>query len=422
MPLHFVIIVVMLFGFSDVMASLNLGAISGAPLEWAAIGYAAVILLIITGMSRHMLSRSKWYLITCVYYGAIASFAAVKTHYAIVDVSYLLIPILLSIIAFRAIRSEGDALKVCKFIFLSGFISPLIFLVSYLTGSIRIMEGMGFYSAVGMRSASLVSLVVGVFAAGYVIGGSKGNAIRYRRLAVASLIVSLAVILITLSRTALLAVIVCFLFIMIFAASGRQRLLILPLTGIVLAVALSYGPLRDRVMPPQDTTIVDAAQRGDFTSGRALIWETTFVDYLQSPWLGRGTGNAKVFVETHFPTSAGLPHNEYLRLLYDGGLVGLCLIMAALASSYFRAFRLWKKARHRHALDAGVHLGTCLATLALGISAFFENIFLYIFVMGYLFIFFAMSEKLARLSSGHNLESAVIGLLLHDHHQPRGTS
>jgi hypothetical protein len=58
-------------------------------------------------------------------------------------------------------------------------------------------------------------------------------------------------------------------------------------------------------------------------SGRDVIWQRYYEDFLISPAFGRGFGAG-------FVTMGKLPHNEYLHLLVIGGWVGFALCMTAI--------------------------------------------------------------------------------------------
>jgi O-antigen ligase len=69
------------------------------------------------------------------------------------------------------------------------------------------------------------------------------------------------------------------------------------------------------------------------TSGRSQIWDVEFAAWQKNPVFGRGMGAGAVILldnSWHNLVAARATHNEYLRLLLDGGIVGLI--------SYFLGF------------------------------------------------------------------------------------
>ena len=71
-------------------------------------------------------------------------------------------------------------------------------------------------------------------------------------------------------------------------------------------------------------------------SGRRAIWADYLDEFLRSPWLGRGLGAGQEGV-----LNRGFPHNEYLRLLVEGGLIVAALFLVAVVLWAWRVhFRL----------------------------------------------------------------------------------
>jgi len=70
-------------------------------------------------------------------------------------------------------------------------------------------------------------------------------------------------------------------------------------------------------------------------SGREAVWGIVYVDYLShSPWLGQGPGTSEAFLRDYDPFGSGVPHNEYLRLLHDTGLIGVSLFLIGLGGLF----------------------------------------------------------------------------------------
>jgi O-antigen ligase len=80
--------------------------------------------------------------------------------------------------------------------------------------------------------------------------------------------------------------------------------------------------------------------KDDLTAGRVHGWVQLAPEVLDSPWLGRGLGS------TQWSTAvaagkykANHPHNIYLEILMDTGIIGLCA-MAWLHARHLRRFKL----------------------------------------------------------------------------------
>ena len=94
-------------------------------------------------------------------------------------------------------------------------------------------------------------------------------------------------------------------------------------------------------------------------NGRERLWRGYFDEFLASPLFGRGLGAAE------HGTYHELPHNAYLRLLVDGGLVGAAL--------YGIAVLLWAW-RVLEVVRRGERAFVWALLLALGAYAFTENV------------------------------------------------
>jgi O-antigen ligase len=66
--------------------------------------------------------------------------------------------------------------------------------------------------------------------------------------------------------------------------------------------------------------------------GREVFWAVILKAFTTSPIYGLGLGSSTAIIQATFPREAGLvPHNEYLRLLADLGVVGTVLFFVAIA-------------------------------------------------------------------------------------------
>lgn len=97
-------------------------------------------------------------------------------------------------------------------------------------------------------------------------------------------------------------------------------------------LAMSWDTLIARTF--QDTGALN-------TSGRDAIWHTMWAGIEVNPWFGRGLGTGSIILldadDWRFRTRAA--HNEYLRLLADGGWVGLGVFIAGMAALMGRALK-----------------------------------------------------------------------------------
>lgn len=113
----------------------------------------------------------------------------------------------------------------------------------------------------------------------------------------------------------------CVVYVLLSPAIGARAALVglLAITGaggLLLVIDLQL-PIQALVHDPE--RLLDL-------SGRGHIWLGYLDDFRAAPLFGRGLGASEHAVYQ------GLPHNEYLRLLVDGGLVGALVYATALLS------------------------------------------------------------------------------------------
>lgn len=109
------------------------------------------------------------------------------------------------------------------------------------------------------------------------------------------------------------------------------------------------------------------------------MWETTLDSYRTAPWFGKGAGSVEELIERHYP-GLGHPHNDYLRILHDAGLVGFLLWVGGFLALIWKTWRGWLVAAPGD--PAGrVHLAAGLALVAVALGMLTDNVIVYIFVM-----------------------------------------
>lgn len=206
--------------------------------------------------------------------------------------------------------------------------------------------------------------------------------------------------LLTLSRATVLVM----LGMLVLSAWGRPvrwmagMALVVALGG---ALALQYEPFRERVVGEGGAGSAGALSPsvsiegqgeeaqlvvgGVSMSGRGLIWLRTFRHAAQAPWIGHGTGSSVHFLATEVNVGVIHPHNEYLRVFHDLGLVGLTVLLAAAWLILRRVLRVHRGATtpegKEWALAAGLAFAGFLGSMVfdntlLYPSAFTQNVFL----------------------------------------------
>jgi O-antigen ligase len=199
-------------------------------------------------------------------------------------------------------------------------------------------------------------------------------------------------ILLSLSRIAFFSalVIMCLTWFSPRSAGSWLRFL-----GVLLAtIAIGYlaiqdiGPLHSRFYTGDVQSIGGGLAVN--LEGRSQIWATTWDSYLTSPWFGHGVGSADNLITRVYGGSVGHPHNDYLRILHDYGLVGLVMWVIGFVWLLRRTWRAWHRGPRGGAHDEPdrvsarerrVHAASCLALVGLALSMITDNPLDYLFVL-----------------------------------------
>jgi O-antigen ligase len=227
---------------------------------------------------------------------------------------------------------------------------------------------------IGSRSTALVALLPLSWHLAHrsVARGARGKAAVW-----------LSAIVLSLSRAAIAVGIVYVLLITLSRRRSRAGLFrgrfsrIVTILCVVTALVTFVRPLRDRVFTGDLGWQVGSV--GINVSGRASMWATVIDSAQRHPLIGQGLGTSQLAIADAF--ELGHPHNDYLRLWHDLGVVGLLLFVASLVRWLGRVFADWRAAaRDRHPL-APLKLSATLALLGLLLAAITDNAIIYPFVM-----------------------------------------
>ena len=236
--------------------------------------------------------------------------------------------------------------------------------VSVCLGLVQIFAG----RLVGPRSFALFALVPLSWNLAFARNGSR------RHMAIAAIL--LICIGATLSRAALATglILACISLLDLRTPSrvARFAAAAILVVGVAYWAATSYTPLKDRFQQGDVQTVGGVPVN---VSGREQLWSYTWDGFLNRPIFGHGLGESERAIEAAF--AQGHPHNDYLRILYDLGLVGLALWMLAYWQLFSRVL-----ANRRRMPDREVHVAALLVLIAVALSMVTDNEIVYSFVMG----------------------------------------
>lgn len=253
--------------------------------------------------------------------------------------------------------------------------------------------GLGARGIVGPRSFALEALLVMCMAVPY--ARSSHRALRWLPIALLVLIAA------SLSRTAMVVALLLVAVRVAYTRRGFKPSRTAVLIGMGVA-ALCWAVLRIPVLNERFTGGDQGFRAGGLTislQGRGNIWGTVLDGYQDSPLIGHGPGSVRTLISSRLP---GLtePHNEFLRVLYDTGWIGVGLLVWALVA-LLRA--VWKRARFSSGPEsAAPHVGALLALLTFIAVCMTDNALIYSFVMAPLAVIVgtSLSQPLQRAHPG----------------------
>jgi len=257
----------------------------------------------------------------------------------------------------------------------------------------------GFISIFGRRSLALYMMIMLVWG---LAQWRYGENLKKKRIGFYISVATLTVILTTLSRTTSVVALLCLVPLRFVKVTSRSLLSIFagPVLGIILlGCVLLWSPVRERFLGEgsrlDDVRDVSSAYADLNTSGRNEMWAGTFMSALESPIFGHGTGTASAVVELLVP---GLehPHNDYLRVFHDQGLVGLLLFLWAWGERILRHWRKWKSSSCVPPLVMKYRMTGFLLAVSVSLSFVTDNLMLYEFILMPSYLVFAMSDFIER--------------------------
>ena len=221
-------------------------------------------------------------------------------------------PLLVAAISSMFVRCEDDLRKLLRAFLWS--LVPLTMIV--LATRLGVLENDGTGNRDAALSAALVGCVFLACAATSPLSGYAGW------------IGCIGLILLSSSRMAAVALVVVMVFHPIYKTL-RRRLLALA-AMIACATAVFYSPVfQERTFYEGRGSIGDLARDDAVdTAGRSAAWPLIWDEAWKRPLLGAGVGSSRAFVSSIWP-DVSHPHNDYLRVGFECGLLGLAIYLAA---------------------------------------------------------------------------------------------
>jgi O-antigen ligase len=258
-------------------------------------------------------------------------------------------------------------------------------------------DGLAAYG-IGTRTFALFILIA---LAWFVAGWRTGSRTSFW---VAILIVALLGI--SLSRTALVIALALFPLsqVRLSSVAGWFKMIFSGIGALVLLYAAIWNiePLRRRFFEG-DTSLELFGLRIN-TEGRMKAWEVIIDSFQEAPWMGKGVGSSQAVIDIYFPW-LNHPHNDYLRILHDYGMIGMVFWAAGYIMLLVVTWRAWERSHKRDGSSGRIHLAAFLALIAVALAMITDNVIVYIFVMAPLGIL--VGASLATMKESPACESST---------------
>jgi O-antigen ligase len=346
--------------------------VSLSGIRWIWVASIAVAVLTVNWRRVEWRGPFSWLLIFSAW--VVLRWFATPTGVGLRDVLFYALPVLLALYTRLVLTANGGPSieRISKVLLCTAVIPPVAYAVLIPAGLVTFQD-FGPEGLIDPRTiCEYLLIVLAVAASWWQYGPNK----RIRGYGFATCILCLATSVLTLSRAPTIVGIVMLM--VARTKSGQVRKL---LFSMVTAASLTAGLLwlvpafRSRFSGTEGTL------SGDFpyvnTEGRAFFWAVTADNAIQKPVLGWGPGNARLLLGAAIPDSdyeEYHPHNEYLQVFNDLGLIGLVLMLLGwvpLVRVHWRRWRCYDMLGE--SIAAQWHMAAALALLVVLLNSLVGN-------------------------------------------------
>lgn len=397
--LYFVILTSALAGLFRTFESLNFGTTSFTVSGFKWILIAGIILLVLIGnIQRAKLPRHFLPLVLFVFWVIIRWFSSSLNPNGLKDIVWYGLPILIGMytLLIFSISKKPLVENIEKVFSYSVFIPLVMYIILIFSGDVYITKygPRGIVVPRAVADYLLVVLALNLAHWRYAINETH----RYRAACVSLL--ALGIIVFSLSR---MATAIALLLFVIFKINPFKlwKVLLSGLLVVILSasVLLGISSFRARLFRSPPSNLAEA-QEYLITSGRNKIWPATFNHALEKPVWGWGPGSARPLVAGSI-LGKGVkewhPHNEYLQVFHDTGIIGLTLLLVAWLLLFVRYWKKWRLAHiSRDVQRATWNMAVFLCILTVLINAIVDNTLHYPFIVAPVFIIIGCADFLNR--------------------------
>jgi len=203
----------------------------------------------------------------------------------------------------------------------------------------------------------------------FVAGGLIGRRWAYWVVAATVLLTMLS-----LSRSALAAQLIVIALARLNLRNFRGWLIGIGAVAVTVSLAFAavflYAPLHHRVFHGDTATVGGVSIN---VTGRDALWSANWGWFKQRPLIGHGAGASDRMTNALPGRGAGHPHNDYLRILVDYGIIGFVLWMTAYIALLRLTWRRWQAVRGTRVYAEQIHAAAFLVLIGIGLAMIVDN-------------------------------------------------
>ncbi len=144
-------------------------------------------------------------------------------------------------------------------------------------------------------------------------------------------------------------------------ASLKTRFLLVAVVMLVGLAAFNTPIIQDRFFTKKygfsgQGTLEDVFSGKFDSAGRFDAWPIIFEKSAETPWFGHGVGQSAPFVLSVW-APMDKPHNEYLKILYEGGYLGLGFFALGIVATLINLYRILRSTRNRNWASSAAIMG-----------------------------------------------------------------
>ena len=363
-----------LLPFEDIIGRVGLGFFGGVKLLGALIAVALTLKVLadigsFRALKKNILTPISLSFFLFIVWSLISVFWAPNSAWALTKVSTYLG--LFTVMQSVGLLNRGAVKRMWELLLVGVALSVLLGFI--LPPPNEMIAASGRFTSGGQDPndfANLIVVVLSVVFHGILPFRSEIRNRLRRFVLLSSVSVSVAGGLLSLSRTALINLLVFVLATVWLRRSVKSGFILVMVMALVSIFVLQFSDFTERAV--QRYTTLQELHQEQTWAGRIDIWQAAVTVFTERPLTGVGTGNF-AFVSPNYSYYAaliaairedgggGVAHNIFLSVLAETGIIGFLFWMALLLSAYALARRLIKRGEN---LGYGLLVGLITYTIA----------------------------------------------------------